>query len=109
MSSEARKLSILIPLYNEEEYIAAVLDRVLVAPLPHLVSREIIVVDDGSEMVHQRLSNATQPDTQARFASSGMSAIKARAQPSVPQLSMRLASSVSFRMPTLNMIRVNTW
>jgi len=48
MSSEERKLSILIPLYNEEEYIGAVLNRVLAAPLPHRVSREIIVVDDGS-------------------------------------------------------------
>jgi glycosyltransferase involved in cell wall biosynthesis/phospholipid N-methyltransferase len=48
MSREERKLSILVPLYNEEEFIAAVLDRVLAAPLPHDVSREIIVVDDGS-------------------------------------------------------------
>jgi glycosyltransferase involved in cell wall biosynthesis len=48
MSSEERKLSVLVPLYNEEEFIGTVLDRVLVAPLPHRVSREIIVVDDGS-------------------------------------------------------------
>jgi glycosyltransferase involved in cell wall biosynthesis len=48
MSREECKLSVLIPLYNEEEYIGAVLDRVLAAPLPHRVSREIIVVDDGS-------------------------------------------------------------
>src|SRR5271156_1032583 len=44
-------LSILIPVYNEEEYVAAVLDRVLAAPLPdtgHAQSRELIVVDDAS-------------------------------------------------------------
>jgi glycosyltransferase involved in cell wall biosynthesis len=41
-------LSILVPLYNEEEFIAPLLQRVLEAPLPDGVSREIIVVDDGS-------------------------------------------------------------
>jgi SAM-dependent methyltransferase len=42
-------LSVLIPLYNEEEYIATLLDRVLNAPLPAGMAREIIVVDDGSD------------------------------------------------------------
>jgi SAM-dependent methyltransferase len=44
-------LSILIPVYNEEEFISAVLDRVLAAPLPptgHAQDRELIVVDDAS-------------------------------------------------------------
>ena len=41
-------LSILIPLYNEEEFIRPLLDRVLEAPLPEGLAREIIVVDDGS-------------------------------------------------------------
>jgi SAM-dependent methyltransferase len=42
------KLSILVPVYNEEEYVGAILDRVLKAPLPPGIDREIIVVDDGS-------------------------------------------------------------
>jgi glycosyltransferase involved in cell wall biosynthesis len=41
-------LSILVPLYNEEEFVAAILHRVLQAPLPAAMKREIIVVDDGS-------------------------------------------------------------
>jgi len=41
-------LSILIPLYNEEEFIAVLLDRVLAAPVPDGMERELIVVDDGS-------------------------------------------------------------
>ncbi len=41
-------LSILIPLYNEEEFIASLLDRVLAAPVPGGMERELIVVDDGS-------------------------------------------------------------
>ena len=41
-------LSVLVPLYNEEEFIAPILDRVLAAPLPDGMEREIIVVDDGS-------------------------------------------------------------
>jgi 2-polyprenyl-3-methyl-5-hydroxy-6-metoxy-1,4-benzoquinol methylase len=41
-------LSILIPLYNEEEFIASLLDRVIAAPVPGGMERELIVVDDGS-------------------------------------------------------------
>jgi glycosyltransferase involved in cell wall biosynthesis len=41
-------LSILVPLYNEEEFIRPLLQRVLDAPLPEGMTREIIVVDDGS-------------------------------------------------------------
>ncbi len=41
-------LSVLVPLYNEEEFAAPLLERVIAAPLPEGFSREIIVVDDGS-------------------------------------------------------------
>jgi glycosyltransferase involved in cell wall biosynthesis len=41
-------LSILVPLYNEEEFVATLLGRALDAPLPAAMTREIIVVDDGS-------------------------------------------------------------
>lgn len=46
---ETHRLSILIPLYNEEEFIATLLDRVLAAPLPDGMDREIIIVDDASK------------------------------------------------------------
>lgn len=42
------KLSILIPLFNEEEYIREVLRRVVGAPLPPGLQMEIVVVDDCS-------------------------------------------------------------
>ncbi len=45
----AHTVSILIPLYNEEEFVGTLLERVLAAPLPEGVGREIIVVDDGSQ------------------------------------------------------------
>ncbi|MDP9052841.1 MAG: bifunctional glycosyltransferase/class I SAM-dependent methyltransferase [Acidobacteriota bacterium] len=41
-------LSILIPLYNEEEFIRELLRRVAAVPLPGELDREIIVVDDCS-------------------------------------------------------------
>jgi glycosyltransferase involved in cell wall biosynthesis len=41
-------LSILVPLYNEEEFIGTLLERALAAPLPENMTREIIVTDDGS-------------------------------------------------------------
>jgi glycosyltransferase involved in cell wall biosynthesis len=48
-TSGPRRLSVLIPLYNEEEFIATLLERVLAAPLPENMEREIILVDDGSK------------------------------------------------------------
>jgi glycosyltransferase involved in cell wall biosynthesis len=42
------KISILVPLYNEEEFVATLLERVIAAPLPEGLEREIIVADDGS-------------------------------------------------------------
>jgi glycosyltransferase involved in cell wall biosynthesis len=41
-------LSILIPVYNEEEYVRELLERVVAAPLPNGMERELIVVDDAS-------------------------------------------------------------
>jgi SAM-dependent methyltransferase len=44
----AASLSILIPVYNEEEFVVELLRRVVLAPLPAGLDREIIVVDDCS-------------------------------------------------------------
>ncbi|MBC7926677.1 MAG: glycosyltransferase [Bryobacteraceae bacterium] len=41
-------LSVLIPVYNEEEFVGVLLERVLRAPLPEGLESELIVVDDGS-------------------------------------------------------------
>jgi dolichol-phosphate mannosyltransferase len=42
------KVSIIIPVYNEINVLDQVMERVLQAPLPEGMEREIIVVDDGS-------------------------------------------------------------
>jgi len=42
------KVSIIIPVYNEENTIKLVLDKVLSVTLPEGISREVIVVNDGS-------------------------------------------------------------
>ncbi|MDH3629097.1 MAG: glycosyltransferase family 2 protein [Acidobacteriota bacterium] len=42
-------LSIVIPAYNEVATIRALIERVLAAPLPEGVDRELIVVDDASD------------------------------------------------------------
>jgi glycosyltransferase involved in cell wall biosynthesis len=47
-SVKSTTLSILIPVYNEEEFIYPVLDRVLCATLPRGMNRELIIVDDCS-------------------------------------------------------------
>ena len=45
---KASLLSILIPLYNEEEFIEEVISRVMAAALPAGLERELVIVDDGS-------------------------------------------------------------
>ncbi len=59
------KLSILIPVYNERTVLEASLARVLAAPLPEKMDRELILVDDcstdGTWDILQRVCNG-QPD-----------------------------------------------
>lgn len=43
-----KKLSVIIPVYNEAGTIGEILDKVQKAPLPSGVEKEIIIVDDGS-------------------------------------------------------------
>src|SRR5690242_11261720 len=47
-NNPAKLLSIFVPLYNEAEFIQTVLERIVRAPLPDALEREIIVVDDAS-------------------------------------------------------------
>jgi dolichol-phosphate mannosyltransferase len=42
------KISVIIPVYNEALAISELLHRVFKAPLPDGVSREVVIVDDGS-------------------------------------------------------------
>ena len=44
-----KTLSILIPVYNEERYLAAVVKRVVEQPIPGELTREIIMVNDASQ------------------------------------------------------------
>jgi glycosyltransferase involved in cell wall biosynthesis len=43
-----KKLSILVPAYNERYTIQSVIERVLSVPLPNEMDREVVIVDDGS-------------------------------------------------------------
>jgi glycosyltransferase involved in cell wall biosynthesis len=43
------KISILVPVYNEFLTLPLVVQRVLAAPLPERCTREIVIVDDGSD------------------------------------------------------------
>src|ERR1700735_5673093 len=68
MNSES--LSILIPLFNEEEFIFEILARVVAAPLPGGLDREIVIVDDCStdgsvEAVRKFI--ASRPDVSIRL------------------------------------------
>ena len=41
-------VSVLVPVYNEEEFAGVLLERVFDAPLPENCALEVIVVDDAS-------------------------------------------------------------
>ncbi len=43
-----QRVSIIIPIYNERQYVERILQRVEAAPLPDGLEKEIIMVDDGS-------------------------------------------------------------
>jgi glycosyltransferase involved in cell wall biosynthesis len=43
------KLSIIVPVYNEEKTVKKILNKVKKVRLPNLIEKEIIVVDDGSQ------------------------------------------------------------
>ena len=43
------KLSIVIPAYNEESTIEEIISKVQAASLPEGISREIVIVNDGSK------------------------------------------------------------
>lgn len=47
--NQFKKVTIIIPAYNEESTISLILEKVKQAPLPANLDREIIVVDDGSK------------------------------------------------------------
>lgn len=47
-AAEPRLLSVVVPVYNEEATIAALVRAVLEAPLPAGLEREVVVVDDAS-------------------------------------------------------------
>jgi glycosyltransferase involved in cell wall biosynthesis len=44
-----KKLSILVPVYNEERYLAAVIKRVVEQPIPGGLTKEIVMVNDASK------------------------------------------------------------
>jgi glycosyltransferase involved in cell wall biosynthesis len=46
--ADAPKISIVIPVYNEEKTIQVLIEKVVNAPLPHAASRQIICINDCS-------------------------------------------------------------
>ncbi|NLG17075.1 MAG: glycosyltransferase family 2 protein [Fibrobacter sp.] len=57
------KLSIVIPVYNEEKSITTTIQKVLQAPVPAGITKEIVAVNDGSSDNSGTLLNELQNDT----------------------------------------------
>jgi glycosyltransferase involved in cell wall biosynthesis len=102
------KVFILVPLFNEEEFIAPLLDRVLTAPIGDGLEREIVVVDDGSTDGSAEIVEAiavSHPDT-IRLIRHGRNRGKGAAvRTAIAQARGEISS---FRTPTWNTIRANT-
>lgn len=47
-AQQRQTLSIIVPIYNELQYVERIIDRIESAPIPASLAREIILVDDGS-------------------------------------------------------------
>jgi glycosyltransferase involved in cell wall biosynthesis len=65
-----KKLSVLIPAYNEENTITAILDRLFAVQLIHGISKEVVIVNDASkdktkEVVEKYI--ASHPEYDIRF------------------------------------------
>ena len=43
-----KKLSVVIPVYNEQNYLVEVVEKVVAQPLPQRLEKELILIDDGS-------------------------------------------------------------
>ncbi len=64
------KLSVVIPVYNEEKTIHTILDKVLAVNLINNISKELILVDDGSkDQSEQAIKDyiAAHPDADIRY------------------------------------------
>ncbi|MEO8372457.1 MAG: glycosyltransferase [Candidatus Solibacter sp.] len=62
-----RLLSILMPVYNEEEYVAASIQRAMEAPLPQGLTSEIVAVNDGSKDTTAEILNQLAADHPGRI------------------------------------------
>ena len=60
------KLSVVIPVYNEERTVGALVRAVLAAPLPGGIERELVIVDDGSTDGTRGQLAAFSADTRVR-------------------------------------------
>jgi len=60
------KLSIIVPVYNEEQMIAEVIDRVLAVDLGD-IDKEVIIANDGSDDATQQVIDASQWRADARL------------------------------------------
>ena len=61
------KLSVLIPVYNEDKTVEKVLRRVAAAPVQEGVELEIVVVDDGSSDGTRRLLQSLHESGEVGF------------------------------------------
>ena len=70
MAEALRSLSVVIPVYNEREYLLEILRRVEAVQLPGGLKRQIVLVDDGStDGTRQLLAelSASRPDLKVVF------------------------------------------
>ena len=100
------KLSIIIPVYNEENYIDAVIERVRAVPFQPEIELELIAVDD--------CSTDKTPEHLKVWADKGIVKVfrhdvnKGKARHSTPVSLRRRGTSSWFRTPISSTIRTNS-
>jgi glycosyltransferase involved in cell wall biosynthesis len=66
--TEIKQLSIIIPCYNEEQYVATVLKRVIECEPGYSLAKQIIIVNDGSaDATQKNIEIFIYPKSRSRY------------------------------------------
>lgn len=104
-----KKLSIIIPAFNEANTIHLILDRIAAVELRDDIQKEIIIVNDCStDQTELAIKNILATTPLLMFITLHMKKIRERGLLFIPELPKQQENILSFRMPIWNMIRANT-
>ena len=93
-----KKLSILIPAYNESKTIVGILEKIIRVDLPETIKKEIIIIDDCStDHTDEKVAQVMKSHSEMYI--SGSKKTEEKDMPYEPELPMPQARLSSYKMP----------